>query len=1331
MRHHMFFSLLLGVLCWVTLGLTRGNHSLMVSSSTGLVTNPHAPGQCVMYGHCGPKSGGWFAPSLPCAVSQPAVSPTETLRQQLVDLCGAPFSDPDSLVCCDDHQVEALASQTSVAYNLVGACPACWNNFIRFFCQFTCSPDQATFLNVTKTVVSPVTQKRVVTNLDLYVEPEFGDGLYQSCKDVKFPADNGFVMDLLGGGARNYRDMLKFLGQERLGGSPFQIDFPPAKSTPESMQMLNATVSHCNDAEVSDRCSCVDCDAVCPVLAEVPVGEGACNLFGHWSCWTLVTVTVYVAVALSFTLALLRFITGGFSDPEQEGFQPLGSSTDALLAEESDVEEDEADGGGFEAAHSNSALDTARKRLSPLQRFRAMISLFFYQLGFHCAFHPLKTLALVALLVTACSVGWIWFDVETNPARLWVGPMSASAQNKQYFDEHFGPFYRTEQLVLTSADGPLSSSSAPLVTRETLRQLFLVEQDIRQLVSTPNNYTFKDFCFNPTGTGCVVQSVTGYWQGDLDRFEASDWKKVFRDCTANPSACLPDYGQPLKPSFVVGGYPHETYEEAQALFSTLVVTNALDPTEIAKREEWEHALLDYLSALPGNNPQLNFTGLQLSYSTEISVETELNRSAHADIPTVALSYFVMFCYASLALGRFSYHSFRSRQFWVETKFGLGLAGILTVLASVAMAVGILSFLGFKATLIIAEVIPFLVLAVGVDNIFLLVHELQRQTADQPTVSVQQRVACTVATIGPSILLAAVAETLAFWLGAFVAMPAVSVFALYAALAVWLDFVLQMTGFIALLTLDTIRTEANRADLCPWVVVRDQSGVEATQSTWWAQGESWLQWFMSHIYGPLLTHRWVRWLVLGLFSIFFCINVTKTRHVELGLDQRLALPSDSYLVSYFDNLGRYFETGPPVYFVTKHGDVSERAEQQSLCGRFTTCDTFSLANVLEQERKRPEVSHLAQPASVWLDDYFHWLNPASESCCRVRTLSDGQTELCDPDDMDPACEVCWAGHQPAWNITLRGLPEGKEFLQYLSHWLKAEATGECPLGGAAAYGDAIAKDSSTGQVVASHVRTFHTPLASQTEFISAFQAAHRIADDLSQSTGLEVFPYSPFYIFFDQYAHIVRMSITLIGVGVIAIFLVTWLLVAHFRAAVLTMVTVVMILAHEAASMATFGVSLNAISLVNLMIGLGISVEFCCHITRKYVISAGRPNDRMCTALTEAGSAVFTGITLTKLCGIVVLAFAQSKIFQVYYFRMYLVMVISGVLHGLVFLPVLLATSCDIPWGLPSPLTYGVSVVYNKVRDWVVAVFDRLGPVFSRDSLDESETRHAERLVIRS
>lgn len=55
---------------------------------------------------------------------------------------------------------------------------------------------------------------------------------------------------------------------------------------------------------------------------------------------------------------------------------------------------------------------------------------------------------------------------------------------------------------------------------------------------------------------------------------------------------------------------------------------------------------------------------------------------------------------------------------------LGLSGVLIVLVSVTSSVGFFSYVGIPATLIIIEVVPFLVLAVGVDNIFILVQTYQ-------------------------------------------------------------------------------------------------------------------------------------------------------------------------------------------------------------------------------------------------------------------------------------------------------------------------------------------------------------------------------------------------------------------------------------------------------------------------------------------------------------------------------------------------------------------------------------------------------------------------------
>ncbi|MBN3321253.1 NPC1 protein, partial [Atractosteus spatula] len=1203
--------------------------------------------------------------------------PPQPLPQEgydlVVELCPG-YDYGNVSLCCDVQQLQTLKGNLQLPLQFLSRCPSCFVNLMNLFCELTCSPRQSDFLSATSfsPYVDPVTQenKTNVVEVQYYISETFVNAMYNACKDVEAPSSNEKALGLLcGKDAKdcNATNWIQYMFNINNGQTPFSIvpiftDVPVGGKVP----MNNATKG-CNESldDGSGPCSCQDCSLVCGPKPQPPPLPPPWTLLGLDAMAVIMWIS-YVA----FLLLFIGGVLGAWCYRKQRilsEYGPILDSNNIHSINRSSDEQEEV-----------SCCETVGERFE--RGLRGLFSAW----GSLCVRHPLAVLLVSVVFIAACSSGLVYMRITTDPVELWSAPDSQARREKEYFDSHFGPFFRTEQLIITTTlnsssiyspylGGPDVPFGAPL-DKDVLHQVLDLQDGIENIQASYKNETvmLKDICLAPLApynNNCTILSVLNYFQnshavlehraGD-EFYTYADYHTHFLYCVNAPASlndtsmlhdpCLGTFGGPVFPWLVLGGYDATNYNNATALVITFPVNNYHNDTEkLNKALAWEEKFIEFVKNYSNSN-------LSISFSAERSIEDEINRESNSDITTIVISYAIMFVYISLALG----HIQSCRRLLVDSKVSLGIAGILIVLSSVACSLGIFSFIGIPLTLIVIEVIPFLVLAVGVDNIFIIVQTYQRDQRGSQE-ELHQQIGRILGDVAPSMFLSSFSETVAFFLGALSTMPAVRTFSLFAGLAVFIDFLLQISCFVSLLGLDVRRQESNRPDiLC---CVKLDKGDEV-------KSDGILFHFFKKIYAPFILKEWARPIVVAVFVGILSFSIAVVNKVEIGLDQKLSMPDDSYVLQYFVNLSTYLHTGPPVYFVVEEGHDFRTLEGQNMVCGGVGCNNNSLVQQIFTASQIDNYTRIGFSPSSWLDDYFDWVKPQS-TCCRINN-STGQ--FCNASVVDKSCLRC----RP---LTTEGKkrPTGEDFMTFLPMFLSDNPNPKCGKGGHAAYSSAIDLIRNNTDVGASYFMTYHTILKTSPDFIDAMKKARALADNITQSMGLQdksyrVFPYSIFYVFYEQYLTIAHDTAFNLGVSLAAIFVVTAVLLGfEVWAAALVSLTITMILLNMFGVMWLWGISLNAVSLVNLVMSCGISVEFCSHVVRAFSVSTKKTRvERAEEALAHMGSSVFSGITLTKFGGILILALSKSQIFKIFYFRMYLAIVLLGATHGLIFLPVLLS-----------------------------------------------------------
>ena len=227
-----------------------------------------------------------------------------------------------------------------------------------------------------------------------------------------------------------------------------------------------------------------------------------------------------------------------------------------------------------------------------------------YRYSSFIASHPFLVIACGVVFTGLWGLGLIKAQLQTDPIALWVSPSSAVWKDKQYFDDTFGPFYRTEQLIITAGGGPVLTASAIILLANltaTITEMSVPYTDSNGLQRT---VSFPDLCYRPIpGQGCVTESALEWFNrttansppppldDNLSDVNVTDWvshcaSSVIRD------ECRGSIGAPTYPYIVLGGYSDTDYTTATALVVTFPLANA--PANIGRAKAWEAVLLSLL-----------------------------------------------------------------------------------------------------------------------------------------------------------------------------------------------------------------------------------------------------------------------------------------------------------------------------------------------------------------------------------------------------------------------------------------------------------------------------------------------------------------------------------------------------------------------------------------------------------------------------------------------------------------------------------------------------------------------------------------------------------------
>jgi len=349
--------------------------------------------------------------------------------------------------------------------------------------------------------------------------------------------------------------------------------------------------------------------------------------------------------------------------------------------------------------------------------------------------------------------------------------------------DYFGKNNRTEMIIVEVV--PSASNPFGVISKDVLVSALALHNEITNLAS------FQSLCVKlPGGSGACeeVQSIFLLWDDDSTLLQGQTQDEILDTITAGKQGLV------LDP--YLGGAGKSTGGRIEAAAAMQIIYSIHD---VASKEK---AILDFeddeflVVCRKGAETLATATGAGVFCQAERSYTDESDRAIAEDQSLMMFAMILMIGYVSVVL---------ADRNLVQSKILLSFTIVVCVGLSLGVAFGVCGYLQIPFTQMSMMTI-FIIMGVGIDDMFVITGEYSRTPRHLPSA---ERVALSLKGVGNSIFYTSVTDFLAFGIGSFIDLPAVSFFCVTAAIAVLAVFGTQITFFAAFLSLDGRRIEEGR------------------------------------------------------------------------------------------------------------------------------------------------------------------------------------------------------------------------------------------------------------------------------------------------------------------------------------------------------------------------------------------------------------------------------------------------------------------------------------------------------------------------------------------